>query len=381
MRALTRPSAARGRSGAQPSSSRLAIRSRASGSSGAQPPSSTLRLLVALLLSLATAGCFETTYLVQAGHGQREITLYARPIRDVLDDEDEPTRVRDLLRHVGPVKAFGERNGLRATTSYSKYTDLRRRAAVWVVSACAPLAFHPRTWRFPIAGEVPYLGWFSRADAERYAKTLRDAGWDADVRPSAAYSTLGWFEDPVLSTMLSSGPDAVGDLAETILHESLHATFYVPGQTGVNESVASFVGEELASRYLDWTFGAGSTEKAAYLATRKEGDRRAALLIRAHQDLSTLYESAASDDEKRAKKAERIAELSRALGATRPLNNASLYQWRSYHEGRKELAGLLASCGGDVARLVAALGRLKDVDLGPKNRADVGHVVELASCD
>lgn len=328
--------------------------------------------------ALALPGCFELRYLSQAAHGQREISVYARPIEDVRTDPDVPDATKALLAHVRQVKNFGELSGLRPTDNYQSYADLQRRAAVWVVSAAEPLSFRTKTWSFPIVGEVPYLGWFSKADAVAHAKELDAAGWDVSIRPASAYSTLGWFRDPVLSTMLSRGTGSVGDLAETILHESVHATFYVPGQTPLNESVASFVGEVLAERYLDHAFGPRSKERLAYGASRREGERRAALLVAAHDDLAAIYESAAPPAEKLAKKTERLLALQKALGDRVLLNNAALAQWSAYNQGRPELGELLRGCGGDTKRLLALLEGLRGRPLGNDNREDLGVLLALA---
>lgn len=328
--------------------------------------------------ALSLTGCFELGYLSQAAHGQREISVYARPIDEVTADPDVPEATKTLLAHVRQVKNFGELSGLRPTDNYESYADLRRRAAVWVVSAAEPLSFRTKTWSFPIVGEVPYLGWFSKDDALAHARELDRAGWDVSIRPASAYSTLGWFRDPVLSTMLSRGTGSVGDLAETILHESVHATFYVPGQTPLNESVASFLGEVLAERYLDHAFGPRSKERLAYAAARREGERRAALLVAAHDDLAALYATDANEPEKREKKAARLEALRAALGDKITLNNAALAQFRAYNQGRPELAALLRDCGHDTRRLLALLEGLRHRPLGADNREDLGGLLAAA---
>src|SRR5262249_41967930 len=153
---------------------------------------------------------------------------------------------------------------LTATENYVRYTQLDRDAAVYVVQAAPPLELKPRLWSFPIVGTVPYLGWFNVKDAKAYAQTLAQQGLDVDVRGASAYSTLGWFKDPVLSTMIGEGDGALGELANTVLHESTHATLYVKGQSAFNESLASFVGDRLARDWLATRFGEGSRQLKAY---------------------------------------------------------------------------------------------------------------------
>src|SRR5690606_34569810 len=140
-----------------------------------------------------------------------------------------------------------------------------REAATWVVSACESLSFKPKQWRFPIVGSFTYLGWFDHPSAEEYAEELRKEGWDVDVRGAAAYSTLNWFRDPVLSTMIPRGKHDVGSLVNVVLHESVHATIYLKDQAYFNESLASFVADRMTFDYLSEKYGETSEEWKAFL--------------------------------------------------------------------------------------------------------------------
>jgi predicted aminopeptidase len=229
------------------------------------------------------------------------------------------------------------------------------------VSACHPLSFRPRTWRFPIVGSITYTGWFDRAEAKAYADRLARGGWDVDWRPSQAYSTLGWFDDPILSTMISEGDDALGDLADVVLHETLHATFFVPNQSTLNESVASFFGNELAAKYLDETVGPDSREKASFLEVRARGERRGRLMKEAFAELSALYASTRSREEKLAEKKRIVDELRARLQMKRPLTNATLVQYKTYGSGKAELKELLAKCDGSFPRMLKTLERVRPI--------------------
>lgn len=317
------------------------------------------RVVVLLSFVLILAGCTGPRYVVQAACGQLEISFARRDISDVLRDEDVPERVRALLAQVPAVKRFGELHGLRPTASYDTYADLERSAAVWVTSAAEPLGFKMKSWGFPIVGSVTYLGWFDRSDARDFARDLKDEGWDVDVRGASAYSTLGWFDDPVLSTMIPDGDEALGELANVVLHESVHATLYFKGQTALNESVANFIGDALAEIYLDRTVGARSLEKAAYMEGQREGERRREAMAAAYEELDRLYKSSASDREKLAKKASILIALRREIRARRPITNATLAQFKQYNTGKEELALLLKACGGSFPRLLATLRRFE----------------------
>jgi predicted aminopeptidase len=309
--------------------------------------------LLALLLGLT--GCFSARYLWQAAGGELDILNRARPIElAVLDDTTSP-RIRALLGEVGTIKRFGEAQGLKPTDNYQDYSDLHRPAAVWVVSACEPLRFRSLEWSFPIVGRVPYLGWFDRNEARDFARELKAAGWDVDLRGADAFSTLGWFDDPVLSTMIPDGDEAVGDLANVVLHESVHATVFLKGQADLNESLADFVADRLTPLYLTKTRGPGSREAEAYAESERASAERGKKLHAAYQALERLYSSARPAGEKRVEKAKIIDELSASIGARRPITNATLAQFRTYHGTAPELEQLLDACGGSIPRFLGAL--------------------------
>jgi predicted aminopeptidase len=312
-----------------------------------------------LVVALFLVGCMPIRYVTQAAAGQELLNRQGVDIETVVREERLDKRTRQLLAHVRHIKAFGESYGLRQTKNYERYIRLDRPAVVWVVSACDPVAFRPRVWRFPIVGSITYSGWFDRAEAKTYAEGLAKEGWDVDLRPSQAYSTLGWFDDPILSTMISPESDALGELADVVLHETLHATFYVPNQSTLNESVASFVGDELAVRYLDATLGPDSDEKARFLEGRRRGERRGRLMKSAYEALDALYRSARPRAEKLTEKAQIIAQLTKDTGIKRPLTNATLIQYKTYGSGKAELAALLDACGGDFLKTLRGLDALR----------------------
>ena len=345
-------------------------------------PTSTLALRVALLCSLvaslASTGCFSGAslhYVTQAAAGQEKLNGRGIDIAEVVENGYLDKRTRELLAHVPQIKAFGEKHGLRPTKNYERYLWIGRPAVMWVVSACHPLAFRPKTWSFPVIGSITYTGWFDRREADDYAKELREKGWDVDVRGSQAYSTLGWFNDPILSTMISGGDDALGDLADVVLHESLHATFYIPGQSTLNESMASFVGDTLAAEYLVAATTKGRDEgvdKARFLDLRKKGEARGKRMKEAYAELETLYASKLAKAEKLEEK-KRITDKLRAdLRIQRAVTNATLIQYKTYGSGREEMEQLLEVCGGSVPRMLKALEKVRPIAQQSKPHTDPG---------
>lgn len=309
------------------------------------------------LLTVVTAltACMPIRYVTQASAGQGDLTKRAVPLEKATTAQHLKPRVRALLARVPEIKAFGERYGLRPTKNYTTYADLDRPEVLWVVSACEPLGFTPKTWRFPVVGSFTYLGWFQRTEADTFAAGLRKEGLDVDVRPSHAYSTLGWFKDPVLSTMISPDEDALGELAEVILHESLHATFYVNGQSTLNESVAKFVGDGLALTYLAETLGEDSFERVRYLDAQAEDASRGRAMRDAYERLAALYRGPTSAHDKLAEKARILAELRVRGQFRRAPNNATLIQYKTYGSGNDELSALLSACGGSWKRFLATM--------------------------
>jgi predicted aminopeptidase len=245
------------------------------------------------------------------------------------------------------------------------------------VQACAPLSFDARRWDFPIVGSVPYLGFFDPAAARRYAAELaRSEGLDVDVRPASAYSTLGWFEDPILSTMIPNGPEALGEIANTVLHESVHATLYINDQSTFNESLASFVADGLTERLLVSSLGADAPETLAWLAMQRRYRAATAQLHAAYLELDALYRSGRNETEKRTEKERILAAAAAQLRRAKPLNNAALMGYRTYDAGAPAFERLLAACNGSWRRTLAMLETLDRSSFSRRQQEDVGEVVD-----
>ncbi len=298
------------------------------------------------LLLLFCSGCTSSQYLFQACRGQWALLNRAVPLESVLSGplaEKTPSYILDLLRQVSKIKDFGVNHRLKATSHYQKYVSLNRPVAVWVVSACQPLKFESKLWKFPIVGSFPYLGWFDQKDAEVFAENLKKEGWDVDLRGAAAYSTAGWFQDPILSTMLSGRKGALGDLVEIILHESVHATFMIQDQSYFNESLAQFIGKKLAAEYLESQGLA--LEKKEYLKSQEQRNQDHEKFHQVYLILSRLYQDEKkSDTLKKHIKSLWLRNLQRVLKTKKAITNASLIQYRLYDSGSEAFEDLWSSC-------------------------------------
>jgi predicted aminopeptidase len=331
---------------------------------------------LALAALQVSAACATPRYLWQAAWGQLDLQSRAEPVDRLIASGRVPPRLRALLEQLPAIKEFGTRHGLELSASYGEYAELDRDAAVWVVTACAPLRFSPKTWSFPLVGSFPYLGWFDAGAAAAYADGLAREGWDVHVRAAPAYSTLGWFDDPLLSTMLVPGPNLIGDLADTVLHEAVHATVHLPGQTVFNESIALFIAEGLTPRYLAERYGADGAEVRAYLDDLAWRDARERLILAAYDELAEIYASDREPADKLERKAAVLRRLESALGSSRQLNNAFLVGFRTYRVGHESFSRLLAACRGDWRRFVDRVAGLDPTSFAGEQSESFGPVID-----
>ena len=198
-----------------------------------------------------TSGC-QVSYLFHAAAGQLRLLYHAVPVEDVLQRDSLPEAERKRLSLVSRVKDFGENElGLKKSESYQTI-NLKDQSPIFTVSASPKDKLALKTWWFPVAGHVPYLGFFDLEAARKERDGLAAEGFDAFVGKAEAYSTLGWFNDP-LTLNLIQGSDL--NLVETILHEMTHATLYVKGQGEFNEGLAQLVGKRGALLFFEQTFG------------------------------------------------------------------------------------------------------------------------------
>ena len=340
------------------------------------------------LLLLVGSGCSSARYLWQAGRGQMWIQNHARPIVQVLRDEKVSPAIRTLLGEITDIKRFGEEQGLVPTQNYVDYVALPRSAAVYVVSACRPLEFREKVWKFPLVGSFPYLGWFDYEAAREFANTLRKDGWDVDLRGASAYSTLGWFKDPVLSTMMTHDaklsrlpPETVGSLVDVILHESVHRTLYITGQSFFNETLASFVAERLTPEYLQRTRGEKAPELQAYRQMEHRAKQRREYFLRAYTALAQLYAQDLPAAEAYRQKNAILDRLRAQIGlppntGVSGINNATLIQYRTYHNDPQAFLKLLAACQESYGCFFNHLRRLKDADFAELNQREWGPLLE-----
>ncbi|WP_395824414.1 aminopeptidase [Collimonas sp.] len=263
------------------------------------------RLCVVFCLALLVSGCAQIAYYGQAAHGQFSLLDRACPIDDWLADPGADAELKAKLARSKQIRRFAVTElDLPDNRSYTEYADLQRPYALWNVVAAPALSLTPEQWCFPIAGCVNYRGYFSEAAAQKFAAGLRQQGYDVQVSGVPAYSTLGWFNDPLLSTFIKY-PD--GELARLMFHELAHQTVYAKDDTQFNESFATTVEQAGVERWLD---AAGSQKmRDAYVQFEGLKEDFLALLLKCRAQLAANYASDLSDAQKLQRKVAIFVEL------------------------------------------------------------------------
>lgn len=351
----------------------------------------TLRAAVVVgLLAVLTSGCSSLGYYAQSVGGHLKLLNAARPVPEVLADPATSEALKARLELSQRIRDYAVAAlKLPDNASYRRYADLQRNAAVWNVAAAPELSLTLRTWCFPVVGCVAYRGYYDRVQADAEAGQLRASGLDAGVYPVPAYSTLGkipgrYFADPLLSTFVQ-WPE--GELARLIFHELAHQVAFAPDDTVFNESFATTVERAGAARWLAERGSPAAREAMALLAARRADFR--ALTTTYRDRLNALYQSAASDDDKRRGKTELLAALRAEHAALKAgpwqgytgydgwfasVNNASFGVLAAYTELVPQFERLLAEQGGDLPRFYAEVQRLAALPMAERRRALQGTV-------
>jgi predicted aminopeptidase len=333
-------------------------------------------LLLLAATALALGGCTAPGYYLQALDGQLELLRLARPIDEVQADTTVAPAIKEKLAAALRIRDFASRElALPDNGSFRKYADLGRPYVVWNVFAAEEFSVLPKDWCFPLAGCVGYRGYFAKADADAYAAALRGEGFEVYVGGVPAYSTLGWFDDPLLSSFIHY---SVTGLARVVFHELAHQVLYVPDDTEFNESFAVAVEQEGLRRWLAQEHVRGDPAHASQSALYQRAQRMRAdfhgLVLDARQRLEALYAFSLPPQEKRREKALIFARLRRDYAALKAgpwqgfagfdrwfgqeINNATLASVGLYHRLVPAFEALLDRNHHDLPRFYAAARQL-----------------------
>ncbi len=337
-----------------------------------------------LAVILAVSGCQTLSFYGQAIRGQYQLLAHRQPIEKLVTDSSTPPRLKTQLELLQKLRAFaGTELKLPVDGHYTKYVDVHRRFVVWNVEAAPEFSMEPKTWWYPLVGSLEYRGYFSERSATNYGAALRHKGYDIFVGGVDAYSTLGWFNDPVLNTFILN-PEA--DLAETIFHELGHQRVFARSDTDFNEAFATTVGEEGARR---WLRSAGNkTVYESYLGELRRTREFVHLITVTREQLEALYGDDRTEEgkikasrKKRGIPSQQLREEKRRIfdrlqldyaklkqewqGDTsydtwfaRQVNNAQLNSVAAYYDLLPGFEHLLELNGGDLENFYAAAERL-----------------------
>ena len=329
------------------------------------------------LVALAPAGgCATLSWYGDAAIGQIRLLAARRDVADVLADPATAPETAANLERADAILTFAARRlGLAVAGRYRTYVELDREAVAWNVFAAPEFSLTPHRWCYPIVGCAVYRGFFERDKAQRAADILAARGFDVHVGRVAAYSTLGWFDDPLLSTFIGFSDER---LAELLFHELAHGELFVPGDSGFNEAFATFVGREGTVAWLRAT----GRDPRTYRAAARAALRRADFFRAWRAQLRELYAQSLPDDQRRLLKgalfdamrtchAERRRRYGPGLGGALPasFNNARLAAAGTYEDRTGAFAVLFERAGGDWKAFYAAARALAGLEPGPRDAA------------
>jgi predicted aminopeptidase len=283
-------------------------------------------------------------------------------VEDVLRRRDLNPEWREKLTLVLLARRYAhEEIGLKLTPAYTRFYDTGGKPLAYNLSACPKDSLKPKVWRFPIVGGLPYVGYFDEQRARRARAALDREGLDTELRPVPAFSSLGWFADPVYSPMLE---EEIGRLVEVVIHETTHTTIFLRNQVAFNESLAVFIGDQGALNFLARVYGplSGVVERYRATVTRRRTFSR--LVAELYERLDRLYGSPLTRAEKLAQREEhfrwaqqRYRELFPDPAhwtsfVKRPLNNAVLLNYGRYNQGLGFHQRIYQTLGGRLSRMV-----------------------------
>jgi predicted aminopeptidase len=337
-----------------------------------------VRVIVLFFVASTLSACSTVGYYAHLAHGELSLMSARRPIDNVVADPATDPKLKAKLELAEQARAFASDHlGLPRNASYTRYADLHRPYATWNVFAAKEFSVEPVKHCFPLIGCIDYRGYYDRERADREAAALKSQGYETYVGGSAAYSTLGWFADPILNTMIRWGDD---ELIGTIFHELTHQKIYIKDDSAFNESLAMFVQQEGLRQWRD----IHGLPPADVSELQRENEFTA-LVLQARDRLKALYASKLPPDEMRLRKHEEIARLRADYATLRDdkwhgdkdydewmsgdINNAKLLPFGIYNSWVDAFAALYKKCGGNWMRFYAEAARIGNLDANARKSA------------
>lgn len=333
-----------------------------------------MRFLKLTLLS-SLLFLFNGCYLMKQGSAFMGQQMSAKSIDKMLKRDDTGGELREFFLLIQEIRAFAmDSIGLKHNRNYKKYVNVERDYIVNVVTASRDDSFEMYRWWFPVVGSVTYKGFFDKKDAvKEAAKISKKGGYDVHIGAASAFSTLGFFSDPVYSFMIDY---SVYDLASLIIHEQTHATIYIKSQTQLNEEIATFTGDEGGLIFVKMKFGEDSEQYKSAVLSKEDHTTYVSLTRSLYNELKTVYESDAGRERKLAEKERIITSFkndvsqsydslfrtTRYKGLSKAnLNNANIAANMTYNRDLTLFYELYESRDKDLSKTVAELKTLKKV--------------------
>lgn len=341
-------------------------------------------IITIIVSSILLSGCSNVGYILDAGMGQWRYMNRAKPVDQVMNSPHTKSQIKSAIELIQEAKTYAvEEMRLKATANYSKFVQLDEEYPTYVVTASNPLKLEAMTWSFPIVGTVPYIGFFGKDKAVNFAKKVKadESGFfqiqgknyapDVHVRGAPAYSTLGWFPDPIFSSMVRSSERRIVDL---VIHESVHATVFIGSNIEFNERFANFIGLEGSLEFLRKKYGADSKEVEQAKSELAANKLFAEFIDRVSEEFIASVENniekdielaLANKDKFYANLSKRYEEIWQEAGTKfygvvpkkwnlnfEKWNNAVLNGHRVYHADFAVMRSLFESCDQDVKRFL-----------------------------
>lgn len=312
-------------------------------------------------------------YYLHLARGQSRVIFNRTPIAEITARPTLADKTRSQFELIQSILHYAESLELETGDNYTTYYDTGDKPISWNVSASPPERFEAHLWEFPFVGAVPYKGFFKLDLAILQRDTLIAKGYDSILRPVSAYSTLGFFSDPILSGMLNYQPDQLADL---ILHELTHATAYAPGKTDFNETMATFVGHQGSLLFLTHHFGADTPLLQLAQQRRADSALFRSFMVETVASLDSLYSLELPRAVVMRQRTTVFAQrkLDFALIRSRfsrnsydafldwKLNNARLLSYRRYHSDLDLFAAVYRHQGADLASTIRVFAQCADQD-------------------
>ena len=332
-----------------------------------------IKISVLIISALTVSACSSFGYYMDLMAGHSELLEQRKPVSEILADKNTNSQLRKLLENSQNIRDFAIKSlDLPDNDSYRMYADLKRRYAVWNVVAAKEFSIEPKKWCFLFVGCLSYRGYFSKEDATAYANELKKQGYDVYVAGAKAYSTLGWFDDPLLNTMMVKSE---AYRAGIIFHELAHQVVYIDNDSAFNEAFATTVEQEGIRR---WLLNKGQQDQyQTYLRDKKRDSQLNKLLLNTREKLKQLYKTNKSVTEKRKEKKlifasikKNYMQLKKLWGGykvydkwmSQKLNNSHLLLIATYHDLVPFFKKLLKAENNNMVEFYAAVKKLGELD-------------------